>query len=280
MSRTEEYYKYLATGQGSIPKPLTREEQYLYTVCSELDPEKLAFAKNYSEQMETLVDTAEDLVDQAETVRDSIPEDYTTLSNDVTELKEDLKNHITVNSAVGGMLEVAEGYFNQAYGANTHLVYDSTHGLFAPQTTSSVSGEEGYPAIVCSQFAQALMMGIHYNQSRYVTDNNHLSDWGYTTDGSGTYVYTSSDMSDLPSQDYMIAKQQLKYAIDHGWSYEITDVRRQVRPGDFIFYGLSGVSSWEDITHVALALHVGLDDGYMITLESDDQTANNKSVLY
>lgn len=91
MSRTEEYYRYLATGQGSIPKPVTREEQYLYTVCSELDPEKLAFAKNYSEQMEALVDAADALVDEAEAVKDSIPEDYSTLSADVTELKSEIQ---------------------------------------------------------------------------------------------------------------------------------------------------------------------------------------------
>ena len=185
---------------------------------------------------------------------------------------------VTLSSDVGAMLDVAEGYFKQAYDSSTHLVYDSTHGLFAPQTTSSQSGETGYPAIVCSQFSQALLMGIRYDQSRYVLQNNHRAGWGYITDGTGDYVYTSDDISDNCSLDYMIAKQQLKYAIDHGWAYEITDIRKQIRPGDFLFYGLSNVSSWEDITHVAICLHVGLDDNNMINIESDDLLFGTKRV--
>ena len=189
-----------------------------------------------------------------------------------------LKSQITVNSVVGAMLDVAEGYFKQAYDANTHLVYDETHGLFAPQTTSDETGEEGFPAIVCSQFSQALIMGIKYDQSRYVKPANHIAGWGYTSDGTGVYAYTSDEISDLPSLDYMIAKQQLKYAIDHGWAYEITNIRRQVRPGDFVYWGSENVSSWEQIGHVALCLHVGLDDNYIVTLESDNLTFGTKRV--
>lgn len=192
-----------------------------------------------------------------------------------------LKNSLAIVQAppaIGSMLKVAESYFDQAYGSNTHLVYDSGHGLFAPSTTSSVEGEEGYPAIVCSQFAQALMKGIRYAQSRYVLANNHIAGWGWTTDGSGTYADFGTPVNDDASKDYMDARHQLKYALDHGWAYTISDVRKQIRPGDFIFYGLANVSTWEDVTHVALVLHVGLDDDYMITIESDDQTVSGKRV--
>ena len=120
MSRTEEYYRYLATGQGSIPKPLTREEQYLYTMCTELDPEKLAFAKSYSEQIEALVDAADALVDEAESVRDSIPEDYSTLSSDVTELKVELSildNQIKKYSEIDNNLEWEKGILSNSDGS-------------------------------------------------------------------------------------------------------------------------------------------------------------------
>lgn len=216
--------------------------------------------------------------DPGEVTQAEFDEAVTDLRSAINETNSKIDQHITVNSSIGAMVDTAEGYFKQAYDAGTHLVYDSEHGLFAPQTTSDEAGEEGYPAIVCSQFSQALMKGIKYSQSRYAKSANHIAGWGYTTDGTGAYVYSSEEMSDLPSQDYMIAKQQCKYAIDHGWIYTITDIRKQVRAGDFIFYGLANVSSWEDITHVALVLHVGLDDNNMINIESDDLTFGSKRV--
>ena len=66
MSRTEEYYRYLATGKGTIPKPLTREEQYLYAICIQLSPEKLSFAKEYSESIDADVSYIETVLEQSE----------------------------------------------------------------------------------------------------------------------------------------------------------------------------------------------------------------------
>lgn len=33
ITRKEQYYNYLSTGQGILPEPITREEEYLYYLC-------------------------------------------------------------------------------------------------------------------------------------------------------------------------------------------------------------------------------------------------------
>lgn len=202
---------------------------------------------------------------------DNLISDYSMKSESLYDKK---AKTLTLISDVGAVLEIAETYFKQAYGENTNLVYDSEHGLFAPQVTSDNEGEEGYNSIVCSQFSQALIMGIPFEKSRYVNPNNHVSGWGYITDGTGEEYPHEMTVNDGPSNDYMIAKHQCKYAMDHGWAYTMSDIRKQVRAGDIVFYGLKGVQTWADVTHVAYVLHVGHDDGYMIVAESDDITTS------
>lgn len=196
--------------------------------------------------------------------------------------------------AVGAMVDVAKTYFDIAYGDNTNLVYDSTHGLFALQTTSDNAGEEDMPAIVCSMLAWAMMKGITYKNSRYVNTLNHIAQWGYISDGkeqttqdgeqysNSYYNYlngSSINTDDYPSYDYMLAAETYRYALNHGWAYDIDTIRPQLRAGDFVFSvnAEEGQYKYKNITHIALVLFVGQDNDRVILLESNTFTYGNRT---
>lgn len=195
-------------------------------------------------------------------------------------------------SVIGPIIEIAEEYFNQAYQEENNLVYDSTHGLFSLQTTSDNEGEEGHPAIVCSQFVMAMMKYITWDNSRYVGSKNHVGQSCFTSDGINAstqdgepypysyYQYENGmpyDTNDIPSYDYMQSCELYRYALNHGYAYEIKERYPQLRPGDVIFSTDSESEYFMHVTHCAFCVYTGFDDGRVILLESNTHSYKDKT---
>ena len=169
---------------------------------------------------------------------------------------------------VGALVEVAETYFNVAYDPKDRLVYDSTHGLYNSQITDG----NGLKAIVCSQFEQACIAGITYENSRYVESKNSPLPWGFVSDGTGEYSYTDWDANN----DYMKACHQAKYFEDHGLLRTFDVNRNGLKPGDLLFYTSDVVNGkvitdppyYKKITHVGICL--GADKDRLTYMHSTD----------
>ena len=186
---------------------------------------------------------------------------------------EELAPTTVLNDKVGAMVECAMTYFDKAYQSGANLIYQSGHGLFSNNIYSSIEGYETTPAIVCSQFANALIKGITYENSRYTLGAsaiNHMKQWGFMTDGSGTYPDALGK-----TLDYMWANQMYKYAVDKGFlHYPITAENPMLRPGDLVFKKNDAEPNnfYEHIVHVGLVIGVGYENGYVTTIESLDTT--------
>lgn len=196
------------------------------------------------------------------------------------------------SSVIGPIIAIAEEYFNHAYQDENNLVYDSTHGLFSLQTTSDNEGEEGHPAIVCSQFVMAMMKYITWNNSRYVGSKNHVGQSCFTSDGINQttqdgepypysyYQYENGmpyDPNDIPSYDYMQSAELYRYALNHGYAYEIKERYPQLRPGDVIFSTDSESEFYKHVSHCAFCVYTGFDDGRVILLESNTYSYKDKT---
>lgn len=156
---------------------------------------------------------------------------------------------------IGALVEVAETYFNVAYDKADQIVYDSTHGLYNNQLTDM----HGRKAIVCSQFEQACIGGITYENSRYVGVDNKVLPWGFVSDGSGVYAYTDWN----PYNDYMTACEQARYFENHGMLHTFDVNRNGLKAGDLIFYTTDSLEDesvyYKKITHVAICLAASRD---------------------
>lgn len=198
----------------------------------------------------------------------------------------------TFSSVIGPIIAIAEEYFNHAYQDENNLVYDSTHGLFSLQTTSDNEGEEGHPAIVCSQFVWAMMKYITWDNSRYVGSKNHVGQSCFTSDGINQttqdgepYPYSyyqfengmPYDSNDIPSYDYMQSAELYRYALNHGYAYEIKERYPQLRPGDVIFSTDSESEFYKQVSHCAFCVYTGFDDGRVILLESNTYSYKDKT---
>ena len=209
-------------------------------------------------------------------------------------LRSDINEYPTYlfSSVIGGIIDNAEAYFEHAYNDENNLVYDSQHGLFSLQTTSDNEGEEGHPAIVCSQFVQAMTKYITWENSRYVKDINHVGQYCFTSDGNNQdtqdgepynysyYQYENGvpyDANDIPSYDYMKSSEFYRYALNHSWAYEIKDRYPQLRPGDVIFSIDEESSFFKQITHCAFCVYTGFDNKYVILLESNHFSYKDKT---
>lgn len=240
-----------------------------------------AFVK--SDSTITLTESAHIQIENGEIQTEYIP----AVSAEDFVLREKMKYRTMVMpDKVGAMLDTAEGYFRQAYGfvvgEESSLTHQTGRGLFH----LNVLDDQNNPTIVCSEFVQALMKGIRYDQSRYVLPLNHMAQWGYTTDGiedteengepydisyyNYTYDYVQIDPNDKPSYDYMVASQMYRYAKNHGWAYPITSIRQQIRPGDIVFNVEQDSPMYKGITHCAIVVNVGYDDGRCVVLESNN----------
>lgn len=149
---------------------------------------------------------------------------------------------------VGTMMRIAEGYINKAYDPNDSLVYHTQRGLFS----ENVFDEKGNKAIVCSQFVEACLYGIAYENSRYVQDANKPYAWGMVTDGTGDYSKNCFN-------DYMTAANLAKYCQNHGWLHKFDQSRPALKPGDILFYSMNvnDPEKWEGIVHCVICLRPG-----------------------
>lgn len=200
---------------------------------------------------------------------------------------------------VGALVEVAETYFNVAYDPNDIMIYVSKHGLFSPQycvmadddgdpTDSNgykldengkqVLDENGNPilgknpkttkAIVCSQFEQACISGITYENSRYVnglTENrNKAYSWGFVSDGSGVYTYDYNYLPNTNSEDtysyndYMTACNQAKYFESKGLLNTFDKKRNGLKAGDLIFFDDPNMDEKDKPHYYKQIVHVGI----------------------
>lgn len=162
---------------------------------------------------------------------------------------------------IGPLVEVAETYFNVAYDPNDQLLYESKCGLFNKKTTD----EAGVKSIVCSQFEQACIAGISYENSRYVGDKNKALSWGFVSDGTGVYNYEdkTSEDDEFKYSDYMTACEQVRYFESKGLLNAFDINRNRIKPGDLLFFDaekdtegnlITDPPYYKKITHVAICL--------------------------
>lgn len=207
--------------------------------------------------------------------------------------------------SVGALVSIAESYFDVAYNPDDQMVYHSRHGLFAPELTTPMDkddyylDDEGYKldadgeriyingvpqlgvkakdvkAIVCSQFEQACIGAISYNNSRYVCRDNKALGWGFVSDGTGVYNYTYPEYTDdeklfddemPPVNDNMTACEQAKYFEAKGMLNTFDVNRVGLKAGDLLFFTDDTSDEniyYRKITHVGICLGA---DRYRFTM--------------
>ena len=139
-------------------------------------------------------------------------------------------------SALGSIVDIAETYFNVSYDPNDILLYDSTHGLY-----TDLYDNDGNKSIVCSQFTQACIGGISYENSRYTLgkDKENIPYWwGWQSDGSGVYYNQGKDWEKL-APDYMKASEQCTYFERRKILHAFDANHNDLKPGDLLFWKAS-----------------------------------------
>ena len=152
---------------------------------------------------------------------------------------------------VGAMLKCTETYFKEAYdNPENQIVYDTYHGIFTyPKTDEDIN------ATVCSQFTKSQIMGIPYEYSKYVQNENNRAWWGYEYEGfNGT---PSSEFWD--SDGYLTSWEMAKYFDDLGLLATFDPKHNNIRPGDIMFFGTD--TAIENINHCCICLFT-TDNGF------------------
>lgn len=165
---------------------------------------------------------------------------------EVEKLAEDVELISVCTDGIGPLVEIAESYFDVAFDENDQIVYESAHGLWADKVTT----DAGVKSIVCSQFVQACIAAIDYEHSRYVQETNERRDWGFVSDGTGTYSFTNWNSNN----DYMDAANMAKYFEDHGRLHVFDKQRNALLPGDLLFFQDADSTKYKQIQHVAICL--------------------------
>lgn len=237
-------------------------------------------------------------------------EEFEALKNAFEQLKADYESAEKHIDGIGALVEVAETYFNVAYDPNDIMVYESKHGLFSPRYCATynkevdedgnstlvlaldeygnhIKDEDGnpiydaekavqYKAIVCSQFEQACIAGITYQNSQYSGKKNKALPWGFVSNGTGKYTYTHPYNDGIEDtsvyNDYMTACNQAKYFDEKGMLNTFDSMRGGLKAGDLLFYAEPSKVEEEDyykfITHVGICL--GADKIRYIMMHSTD----------
>lgn len=208
-----------------------------------------------------------------------------TSAKDISLREEITHEPIPTMGIIAPMLDTALEYFDKAYNDNlSPLIHEAGYGLFY----TDVKDENQNYAIQCSEFVEALYKGIKWSNSRYTKNKNSMAQWAFISDGSeqteqdgrpytrsyyeGVNYPNAIDQSDYPSHDYMLASELYRYAVNHGFGYEITDIRSQIRPGDLLFYVDENEPNnyYKHISHVAIAVYVGYDNERVTMIESNN----------
>lgn len=188
---------------------------------------------------------------------------------------------------IGAMVNVAETYFDEAYKPGTHLVYQQKHstGIFYNTPYYIYDGKqwgdnqayEGVPCTHCAQFMATLMKGIRYKNSRYVSGadgNNQFAQWAWFSDDKYEIDYHTPGTRD----DYMDSKEMADYANKHGFLQTMNVNKPNIAIGDMLFWNTSTpgpLNSIGDISHVALALQVGMESKTVEIMEAWSTTKPN-----
>jgi len=117
------------------------------------------------------------------------------------------------------------------------------NGIFSEEVATS-------PEIDCSTLVQAAFMGINYDNSRYVIDDNLPEFWGYQF----PLGLPSSLQSPTARKYGFLANELAFYFYAHGWLYKITDGASNVHAGDILFEEDSDQEGFLKIGHTGIAM--------------------------
>ena len=174
---------------------------------------------------------------------------------------------VTVSAGtVAALLRCAESYFDYAYtdnGQDGGLLYESGCGLYADSLGQYADDQQF--GIMCSAFAEALLNGITFENSRYSgNETNAKFSWGIQFDDAVPFGRTENPTSVEIANRYLTSQALAQYAAKHGYLYAI-DGNENIRPGDVLFSG-SVAGRYLGIDHVAVA--VNADGDYCTVVES------------
>ena len=156
---------------------------------------------------------------------------------------------LSVVSKINTLGKYIESYYKVAQGLDSNLIYAANTGLFAENVAS-----DGVNAIHCSGLVYAALCKIVYQNSRYTgLSKNVNSGLFWMTDGS------VPDLDYMPTPyiypDFLRADQLAKYFDGKGELIPFDPAHNNIQPGDIVFYGESGGSSYKGVTHVCVALN-------------------------
>lgn len=180
-------------------------------------------------------------------------------------------DNVISSGTVSEMLWCAESYFNHAYtgnGKDSGMIYESHAGLYSESLGKNAANQQY--SIVCSSFADAILNGISFQNSRYNgKSKNTPSDWGIVFDDTGVFgtTYdgqTAEDKALLQETKYLSSQNLALYAAEHGYLYA-NDGNHSVRAGDVLFSG-NKTDRYLGIDHVSLVINA--DKTYCTLLEA------------
>lgn len=163
-------------------------------------------------------------------------------------------NFSNSKGAIESMIGIAQTYqdnLSQLIYGNAKTAYDT-----------DASATSGKYQIDCSSFANLLIQGVPFNQSRYKKDKNTKARWGF-----GGYDPSAIRYSN----------QIAKWAYDRGYAFKPEPDFSNVQPGDFIFYRWNNFEgdpvfrrrSFMEIDHVGVYLDKQSDSEYkMLQLDN------------
>lgn len=122
-------------------------------------------------------------------------------------------NFSNSKGAIESMIGIAQTYQDNL----SQLVYGNAKTAY----DTDASATSGKYQIDCSSFANLLIQGVPFNQSRYQKDKNTKSRWGF-----GGYDPSAIRYSN----------QIAKWAYDRGYAFKPEPDFSNVQPGDLIFY--------------------------------------------
>ena len=183
--------------------------------------------------------------------------------------KTDIKEYETIQNtdgAINMMLQTGREYAidnNFAYGTD-YTCLDDTTGLKESEFTPKKYQGTKYQ-IDCSSFVKVCMMGLTPQNSRYYTDKNTPSKYGYQWDDTVAEYVTTTEVTHTPQTGKygrLYANKIGKYAWKKGYLYSIIDEDfSKVKVGDLLFWCAQAPSYnyWKNISHVAIVVETGYD---------------------
>ena len=182
--------------------------------------------------------------------------------------KTDNKDYKTIQNtdgAINMMLQTGREYAidgNFGYGTD-YTCLDDTTGLkeseFEPKKYEGTRYQ-----IDCSSFVKVCMMGLTPQNSRYYTEKNTPSKYGYQWDDTIAEYVTTTEVTHTPQTGKygrLYANKIAKYAWKKGYLYNISNDFSKVKVGDLLFWCAQNPSYnyWKNISHVAIVVETGYD---------------------